>query len=239
MIYSKILKYITLLLLSFNLFAYSAKVIFIDNNFKNLKDNKINKVIYLSSKISFDIKKGKIFNLYRNIDSTLNKKTNNYTDLNKEAIKKEKEFKKVCVIQVKVVSVVNNLIKVVEFNKCKNRKNENMQVLGEFQLSKIGDFINIETIFDENSKETINENKFSDIIAAIFMIGIDDDFNYLLESGIKDKVSKSSDQKEGGDKQIAYPITKGDKNKKLPRKKKKRKKKKASKGVTDFEKIRL
>ncbi len=239
MIYYNNFKYILLLFFTINLFSYNAKIVFIDNNFDNLKDNRINKIIYLSSEISFDIKKGRIFNLYRNIDSALNKKLNNYTDLNKEVSKKEEYIKKICVIQLKVISVIDNLIKAVEFKKCKNRKKENIQILGEFQFSKINDFIEIETIFDKKSKKTINENRFSDIIASMFMIGIDDDFNYLLESGIKEEVNKSSDKSKG---LLNKPgNSNGEKNKKLPKKKKKRKTKrnKGGKRVPDFEKIRL
>jgi len=235
------IKFIILMLFTFKLLSYNAKVIFIDNNFKTLNKNEIKKVIYLSSEISFDIKEGKIFNLYRNIETEVKIKTGSYTDLNKEVTKKSKTFKKVCVIQLEVISVVENLIKAIEIKKCKNQKDDDSKILGEFELSKTGDFIEIETIFDKKNKKTINENKISDIIASIYMIGIDDDFNYLLESGIKE-VNKSSDINQG----LNKPNEKidGEKKKKelLPKKKKEKKKKKKKKGngrVPNFEKIRL
>ena len=232
MIYN-ILKFILLIFWSFNLFTYDAKVIFIDNNFKDLKNNKINKVIYLSSDISFDIEKGKVFNLYRNINKTLNKKMNDYIDLNKKL--SQNKIKKICVIQLKVISVIDNLIKAIEYKKCKERKKEDEQILGEFQYSKIDDFIEIKTIFDKKDKKTVNVTGFSDIIASMFMIGIDDDYNYLLESGIK-KVNKSSESKLGKKETLERP--KGEKYKKLPKKQKK----KSNKGKNqkyDFDKIRL
>jgi len=233
---------IVLFFITFSLFSYQAKVVFIDNNFEDLRKNNIKKVIYLSSEIDFELKKGTEFNLYRDIDKDVLKnssakwieKTDNTDNSN---LKEDILPKKVCVVVLRVISVVENLIKASEVNNCKDN---NSQILGEFQKSKVNDYIEIETILDLKNRKKDLENKLAEAFTGIYMLGIDDDFNYLLEAGLNEINKPLVVEKE----------IKIEKN--LPRKKKKiektkknnnnstsSKKKKGKKRKTNFESIRL
>jgi len=229
---------IILFFITLSLFSYQAKVVFIDNSFENLRENNIKKIIYLSSEIAFEIKKGTEFKLYRDIDKDVIKNSSAKWVEKKgesEDIGEEVLPKKVCVVVVRVISVVENLIKASEVKNCKNGNNH---ILGEFQKSKINDYIEIETILDLKNRKKDLENKLAEAFTGIYMLGIDEDFNYLLEAGLND-INKPIEVKEE---------IKVEKN--LPRKKKSIKKKKNNfngsknkkkrkKRKSNFESIRL
>ena len=192
-----------LIFISFHLYPYQAKITLIDNNFKDLRNINIDKVLYLDSEISFDIKKGSIFNLYRNIDKK---------DLNK----KNDEIKKICIERIMIISVIKNIIKAKELGKCKDRKLDKT-VIDDFEKAKIGDYIEIDTVLDTPKRKNNSKNDLADIISVIYMAGIDDDFNYLHEYGISEVNKKSKAL------MTEKKVKKTEKKKKLlPQKKKKK-----------------
>ena len=213
---------IVFVMFSLNLYSYRAKLIFIDNNFKNLKTNEIEKILYFDTKISFDIKKGKVFDLYRIIDKELSKK------LKQKEHDEDTNEKKICIKRIKVVSGVKNIIKAVEFGECKNRDKFDKYVLGDFEYAKVGDFIEIHTVLDSKKDESSGNGDLADIFATLYMNAIDDNFNYLTEFNVqeKKKEEKIIKNKENN---------KENKRNLLPKKKKKRK----IRRKPDFGEIRL
>ncbi len=63
-------------------------------------------------------------------------------------------------------------------------------ILGEFQKTKIGDFIEISTIFNKKSKKNSQKDTLNDMLSIVYMLGINSDYNYLMEYGIREKIGE-------------------------------------------------
>jgi len=210
-----------IIFLFINMFSYQIKVTHIENNFKNMYQTIVEKHIYLSSELEFDIKTGDILKLYRFVEDISDtnqkeddkskdkkeksdKKESKENKENKEA-KDEKKLLKICVYNIQVINVVNNTIKAIPHSPC-----ENSNFITDFQTVKINDFIEIETFFDVQKdiyKLSSSEEIFLNIITESLKLKINENETPQLkkpEEKDKDKIElkKENNQKKENNKKL-------------------------------------
>lgn len=213
-----------ILLFFINIFFYQVKVTHIENNFKNMYQTIVEKHIYLSSELEFDVKSGDVFKLYRFVEE-MNNKTKKNTDKSKETKEKtdkkenketkddkknEKKLLKICIYNIQIINVVNNTIKAIPLSPC-----ENSNFITDFQTVKINDFIEIETFFDVQKdiyKLSASEEIFLNIMTQSFSLKINENETpQLKKPEEKDKTELKKDNNQKKDEYKKLP--KKDKNK--------------------------
>lgn len=213
-----------ILLFFINVFFYQVKVTHIENNFKNMYQTIVEKHIYLSSELEFDVKPGDVFKLYRFVEE-MDDKTKKNTDKSKETKEKpdkkenketkedkkdEKKLLKICVYNIQIINVVNNTIKAIPLSPC-----ENSNFITDFQTVKINDFIEIETFFDVQKdiyKLSSSEEIFLNIMMQSFSLKINENETHQLKKPEeKDKIELKKDNNQKKDEYKKLP--KKDKNK--------------------------